>query len=70
MTRRCENCGRPLLRSDDKCYHCHSPVPEIEQYESETAEIELSSFIRYIIFILVLMAIGLFLMAWMGNSLF
>lgn len=70
MNRRCENCGRPLLRSDDKCYHCNTPVPQMASDElSDESKLELSFYVRYILFILVLMLIGLYLMSWMGKDL-
>jgi hypothetical protein len=68
MNRRCQNCGKPLLKSDDKCYHCNTPVPEFVQDEHTESTSKLSNYVRYILFILLLMVIGLYLMSWMGKN--
>ncbi|MBN1315229.1 MAG: hypothetical protein JXA42_07170 [Anaerolineales bacterium] len=56
------------MKSDDKCYHCNTPVPEMEQFEQKEVEFNLSAFIRYSIFVLLLIIFGLYLMSWMGRN--
>lgn len=67
MKQRCANCSRPLLDSDEQCYHCGAPVPGRRPKETtveETADLRAAA--RYGGVVLGLLVLGSLLMNWMG----
>lgn len=72
LSQRCENCGRPLLKSDLKCFHCGAPAPGREPVPQTRPEdeqsVDLKAAARYGAMLLGLLALGAVLMNWMGAS--
>ncbi len=68
MTDRCQNCDRPLLKSDTKCFHCDMPVPGREPtiQALEASQVDLRTAVRYGGLVLALMVVGALLLNWMG----
>ena len=68
MRQRCENCGRPLLDSDFKCFHCDTPVPgrEPPARPADEETMDLGAAARYGGVALALLVLGAILMNWMG----
>lgn len=68
MKGRCESCGRALLNSDLKCYHCGAPVegrqPSLEPLAENGSDV--GSAVRLGGVVIGLMVIGALLMNWMG----
>jgi hypothetical protein len=70
---RCENCGRPLLKSDERCFHCQTPVPGREQTAApatasadDAAAIDLRSAARHTLALAVVALVTLILLNAMG----
>ena len=68
MIQRCENCGRPLLKSDVNCIHCGTPVPGRESTLPVTEENgpDLKAAARYGAVLIGLVVLGALLYNWMG----
>lgn len=67
MKQRCANCSRPLLDSDEQCYHCGAPVPGRQLKETPVEEtVDLRAAARYGGVVLGLLVLGSLLMSWMG----
>jgi hypothetical protein len=67
MKQRCANCSRPLLDSDEQCYHCGAPVPGRQLKETPAKEtVDLRAAARYAGVVLGLLVLGSLLMSWMG----
>jgi hypothetical protein len=67
MKQLCANCSRPLLDSDEKCYHCGAPVPGRQPKETPAKEtVDLRAAARYGAIVLGMLVLGSLLMSWMG----
>ena len=68
---RCESCGRPILASDTRCFHCGAAIAGREAADAEAGEdrFDWRTSLRLAIVVLALMIVGLILAHWMGQAL-
>ena len=68
---RCADCGRPILASDTRCFHCGAAIPGREAdaaEEDDAAGFNWRTTLRLGLVVLALMIVGLILAHWMGQA--
>jgi hypothetical protein len=68
---RCADCGRPILASDTRCFHCGAAIAgrEADAAAEDDAEgFDLRTTVRLGLVVLALMIAGLILAHWMGQA--
>jgi hypothetical protein len=65
---RCENCGRPILMSDNQCFHCGAAVPGrlVTATVEDGGRVNWRSSLWLGVVVVGLMIVGLVLTNWMG----